>query len=94
MQQVGAANLCYSFGVTHPGAITLRNFPRALQHFRRMKDENHDFGPEGEPLDLGTIDIMRDRERAVPRYNHFRRMLMMLPCISYERLVGVRNNFV
>lgn len=89
VQQVGAANLCYSFGVTHPGAITLRNFPRALQHFRRMKDENHDFGPEGEPLDLGTIDIMRDRERAVPRYNHFRRMLMMLPCISYERLVGV-----
>lgn len=88
VERAGVNNLLYSFGVAHPGAVTLNNFPRALQHFRRMKDEDHTF-PQGEPLDLGTIDIMRDRERAVPRYNNFRRMLMMAPCISYNRLVGV-----
>ncbi|WP_447601134.1 peroxidase family protein [Nitrospira sp. Nam80] len=84
----GFENVFYSFGVSHPGAVTLRNFPRALQQFRRMHDGQCAI-PEGEMLDLASVDIMRDRERAIPRYNNFRRMLMLLPCISYERLVGV-----
>jgi hypothetical protein len=60
------SNLLYSWGVAHPGAITLHNHPRALQNHVRIT---------GERVDIGTIDILRDRERGVARYNDFREKL-------------------
>ena len=62
----GMSNLLYSCGVSHPGAITLKNHPRALTDHRRIT---------GERVDIGTIDILRDRERGVARYNAFREKL-------------------
>jgi len=62
----GMSNLMYSFGIAHPGAITLHNHPRALQNHVRLT---------GERVDIGTIDILRDRERGVARYNDFREKL-------------------
>jgi hypothetical protein len=59
-------DLFYTFGRAHPGAITLHNFPNFLRELRR---------PDGEVVDLATIDILRDRERGVPRYNAFREKL-------------------
>jgi hypothetical protein len=59
-------NLYYSFGIANPGAITLHNHPRALNNHVRLT---------GERVDLGTIDILRDRERGVRRYNDFRTAL-------------------
>jgi hypothetical protein len=62
----GMANLLYSFGIANPGAITLHNHPRALDGHVRIT---------GDKVDLGTIDILRDRERGVRRYNDFRERL-------------------
>jgi hypothetical protein len=62
----GMSNLLYSFGVAHPGAITLHNHPKALSNHVRLA---------GDRVDLGTIDILRDRERGVRRYNDFRQAL-------------------
>ena len=87
MNRFAMEDLFYSFGVACPGALTLHNFPRALQQFHRLKDENGPAG--GETLDLAAVDIMRDRERAVPRYNQFRKLLLLLPTFSYRRLVGL-----
>ena len=87
MDRIAMEDLLYSFGVAHPGAITLKNFPRALQQFTRIAD--CDGTIENELLDLGTVDILRDRERAIPRYNEFRRLLWRLPVCSFERLVGL-----
>lgn len=83
LTEVGMANAFYSFGLAHPGAITLGNFPRFLQRFKRIKPL-----PNGEEdiLDLAAVDIMRDRERGVPRYNEFRRMLRMKPMDSFDEL--------
>ena len=67
----------YSFGASHPGAITLRNYPRFLQEL--IKDN-------GERLDLAAIDILRDRERGVPRYNEFRKHLRMPRVKSFNKL--------
>jgi hypothetical protein len=39
-----------------------------------------------EIVDLGAIDILRDRERGVPRYNEFRRLLRLKPCNSFEEM--------
>jgi hypothetical protein len=44
--------------------------------------------PHGRHLDLGTIDILRDRERGVPRYNAFRRLFHMAPAKSFLDLTG------
>jgi len=40
----------------------------------------------GDRFDLGTIDILRDRERGVPRYNQFRRLFHKEPVQSFDEL--------
>ena len=77
IEQFDAADLFYSLGVAHPGALRLHNFPRTLQN---LTQDN------GDRLDLGTIDILRDRERGVPRYNRFRRLLNKEPVTSFEEI--------
>ena len=71
------ADLFYSFGIHNPGAVRLHNYPKFLQN---LQQDN------GERFDLGTIDILRDRERGVPRYNRFRRLLHMPAVRSFEEL--------
>src|SRR5215208_1356584 len=70
-------DLIYSMGIEHPGAITLHNYPAALQRFERI---------DGELMDLATLDILRDRERGVPRYNDFREEMRMPRVRSFEEL--------
>lgn len=70
-------NLFYSFGNQHPGQLILNNYPRFLQ----------EMSIPGNPIfDLGAVDILRARERGVPRYNEFRRQLGLRPIRSYEDL--------
>ncbi len=43
----------------------------------------------GNPLfDMGAVDILRARERGVPRYNEFRRQLGLNPIRSFEDLTS------
>ena len=64
------SDLFYSFGKQHPGALVLNNFPRFMQ----------ELSVPGNPfLDMGTVDIVRARERGVPSYNEFRRQLGLTP---------------
>jgi hypothetical protein len=72
-------DLIYTMGVEHPGQITLHNYPRALQRYKRI---------DGELMDLATLDILRDRERGVPRYNDFREALRMPRIRSFEELTN------
>jgi hypothetical protein len=71
------ADLFYSFGVAYPGAVRLHNYPRTLQNL--VQDS-------GERFDLAAVDILRDRERGVPRYNQFRRLLHKAPVKSFDEL--------
>jgi hypothetical protein len=84
--RVGAEDVLYSFGIANPGAIVLHNFPQALRDFAK---EDRDTG-ETIRIDLAAIDVMRDRERGVPRYNQFRRLLRLPPATSFETLTGDR----
>lgn len=78
IDRVGIVNAFYSFGVAHPGAIVLNNYPRHLQNLKSSSGEV--------VKDLATIDILRDRERGVPRYNDFRELLRMPRISSFEAL--------
>jgi hypothetical protein len=77
LEEIGVANALYSFGIAHPGAISLHNYPRFLQRLER---------PDGTRLDLAATDILRIRERGVPRYNQFRRLFRLRPAKSFTDL--------
>src|SRR5262249_61022778 len=64
-------NVIYSFGIAHPGAITLHNYPKTLQRFVRTGTG----AANPEVIDLSVVDIVRDRRRGVPRFNDFRAAL-------------------
>jgi hypothetical protein len=74
---IDTLDVLYSFGTTHPGAITLHNYPRFMQDLTL---------DNGRRLDLAATDIMRDRERGVPRYNEFRRLIHLSPATSFDTL--------
>jgi hypothetical protein len=74
---VKSGDLFYSFGIAHPGAVCLHNFPAWMQDLTL---------PDGVRLDMGAVDIMRDRERGVPRYNEFRRQLHLPAAKSFADL--------
>jgi Animal haem peroxidase len=78
LERVGMGNALYSFGVLNPGAVTLHNYPKAMQRF-----EEPDFNGLN---DLAAVDILRSRERGVPRYNEFRRLLHRPALTSFEQL--------
>jgi hypothetical protein len=73
----GMADWIYSLGLAHPGAITLHNHPSALRNLTRVN---------GDHVDIATIDILRDRERGVPRYNDFREKLRKRRVEKFEDL--------
>jgi hypothetical protein len=76
------ADLFYSFGNQHPGKLELNNFPRFMQ----------ELSVAGNPfLDMGTVDIVRARERGVPRYNAFRRGLGLNEIQTFDDLTDDRG---
>ena len=68
MDNMEMADMWYSFGLASAGAVCLHNYPNALRQLTRI---------DGQVTDLATLDIVRDRERGVPRYNDFREALRM-----------------
>jgi len=74
LDQLSLTDVLYSFGTAHPGAITLHNFPKHLQRFVR---------PDGVLIDLAATDILRARERGVPRYNRFRQFMHRPPVRTF-----------
>ena len=60
------SDLMYSIGKSQVCSLDLNNYPNFL---RNLQIPNHN------NIDLAISDILRDRERNVPRYNDFRRGL-------------------
>jgi hypothetical protein len=67
LHSLGLDSMLYSFGLSHPGAIALHNYPESLRRFQR----------DDELVDMAVVDLMRTRYRGVPRYNDFRAGLHM-----------------
>ncbi len=96
VRELGMPNVLHSFGVAHPGAITLHNFPRALQEFTPFDsgdpaDVRNGGRPKGQgdrTVDLAAVDIFRNRERGVPRYNDFREAFHKRRLRSFEELTS------
>ena len=78
-------DLVASFAVGRPGMLALHNYPDTLRDLPRGRSDED--GSERR-IDVAAIDILRDRERGVPRYNDFRRMLRLAPAAGFEELTG------
>ena len=75
MESYGLAGVIASFGHARPGMLALHNYPDTLRDLERPRDAT---GRSGGST-WRPFDVIRDRERGVPRYNDFRRMLRMRP---------------
>ncbi len=73
------ADWFYSFGICNPGALVLRNYPNYLRKFLRSPTDP-------DLVDLAAIDVLRDRERGVPRYNRFRELLHLPRIPTFEQM--------
>src|SRR5262249_10767 len=80
-ERVSFADAVYSFGVANCGALRLHNFPNKLRRLRKQ-------GETGHLVDLAATDILRDRERGVPRYCDMRRLLRMRVPHTFAELTG------
>jgi hypothetical protein len=69
----------YSLATSHPGALVLHNYPNGL---RKLHKKGAIF------LDIAATDVLRDRERGVPRYCAFRRHLGMHVPKSFAELTS------
>src|SRR6202023_673391 len=72
-------DVLYSLGTSFCGAPVLHNYPTHLRTLPKNIDQ-------GIYTDLAATDILRDRERGVPRYCAFRRMLRMSVPKSFGEL--------
>jgi hypothetical protein len=77
VESVAPEDLFYSFGRMHPGVLRLHNYPRGLQSLTK---------PDGSAFDMAAVDILRDRERGVPRYNRFRELLRMPRAATFQEM--------
>ncbi|KAI8496599.1 Alpha-dioxygenase 2 [Branchiostoma belcheri] len=78
VKKQGMEKLFYTFGVENPGALVLHNFPNSIRDLQLPETQNSEF------VDMATVDVLRDRERGVPRYNELRRHLNMAPVETFQ----------
>jgi hypothetical protein len=79
-------DVLYSVATSHPGALALHNYPGSLRKMAEFPSKMMDPDKAGVVMDLASTDILRDRERGVPRYCAFRRHLGMFVPKTFEEM--------
>ena len=78
-------DVLYSLATQPPGAMALHNFPNTLRAISKKPEE-------GVWMDLAAVDILRDRERGVPRYNAFRKALGMPTIDTFAEMTEIEKD--
>jgi alpha-dioxygenase len=69
------------------GSLTPHNYPVAYRNIAPTDDEGRDL-PKTEKIDLAALDLFRDRERGILKFNEFRRQLSLKPYNTWLELCG------
>jgi Animal haem peroxidase len=87
MRERGLANWGLSLGRQRLGALALHNHPRFLQnlHMNQLQGTT-------KTIDGAALDIIRDRERGVPRFNEFRRQYGLRSLTSFDDFISQTAN--
>ncbi|XP_071913043.1 alpha-dioxygenase PIOX isoform X1 [Coffea arabica] len=80
---IGFTRQMVSMGHQACAALELWNYPLWL---RDIIPQNPDGTERPDHVDLPALEIFRDRERSVARYNAFRRALLLIPISKWEDL--------
>ncbi|KEH24897.1 pathogen-inducible alpha-dioxygenase [Medicago truncatula] len=83
LSSIGFSSTLVSMGHQTSGALTLGNYPSWL---RDLVPQNIDGTERSDHVDMAALEIYRDRERKVAKYNQFRRSLLMIPISKWEDL--------
>jgi len=81
----GLASWALSLGRQRAGALVLGNEPRFLQDLPMPR-----LGTATSRLDVPALDVLRDRERGVPRFNELRRQLGLRQLTTFDDFVDRR----
>jgi hypothetical protein len=79
MRSRGLANWGLSIGRQRLGLLTLHNIPQFMQNIRLPRLDS-----PTQQIDIAALDIIRDREHGVPRFNEFRRQYGLRQLTSYD----------
>jgi hypothetical protein len=85
MQQRGLANWGLSMGRQRLAVLHLQNHPQFLQNL----DMPHLNSPTRK-IDVAALDLIRDRERGIPRFNEFRRQIGLRTLTSFDDFIDQR----
>ncbi|KAK4774469.1 hypothetical protein SAY86_009404 [Trapa natans] len=83
LSKIGFEKMMVSMGHQACGALSLWNYPNWMRNLIP-----HDVNGEdrSDPVDMAALEIYRDRERGIARYNEFRRNQFMIPISQWEDL--------
>jgi hypothetical protein len=84
MHEGGLANWALTMGRQRLGALTLGNHPMFLQNLPMPR-----LGSKTGKLDVAALDIIRDRERGIPRFNEFRRQYGLQSLSGFDDFINV-----
>ena len=85
LRQYGLANWALSMGRQRLGQLTLQNHPLFLQNLSMPRLQS-----STGKIDVPALDIIRDRERGVPRYNEFRRQYGLRQFTGFDDFIDPR----
>lgn len=83
LSRIGNETMIASMGHQACGALTLFNYPVWM---RDLIPQDPDGNDRADHVDLPALEVYRDRERSVARYNQFRRNMLMIPITKWEDL--------
>ncbi len=82
MREGKLENWALSLGRQRLGLLQLQNHPQFLQNLDMPQ-----LGSASGKLDIAALDIIRDRERGVPRFNEFRRQIGLKSLASFDDFI-------
>ena len=85
MRSGGLANWGLSLGRQRLGLLTLHNHPLFMQNLKMGRLDS-----STQKIDIAALDIIRDREHGVPRFNEFRRQYGLRQLTSFDDFVDQR----
>ena len=85
MHQKGLANWALSMGRQRLGLLTLQNHPQFLQNLAMSRLESGT-----KQIDVAALDLIRDRERGIPRFNEFRRQYGLKQLTGFDDFIDLR----
>ena len=85
MRSRGLSNWALSMGRQRLGLLALQNHPRFLQNVKMGRLES-----ATQMIDVAALDLIRDRERGVPRFNEFRRQYGLRQLSSFDDFIDAR----